>query len=112
MKAPQLNRRLALEDAIRVPDDAGGFTTVWQTLGIHWAQVTPGTGREKAAHNLPRSHVPLRITVRSAPIGAPSRPQAGQRFREGDRFFKINAVTERDQQGQFLTCHAHEEVAT
>lgn len=108
----RLNRQIVLEDPARVPDDAGGFTVVWQALGTHWAHIAPGTGREKAAHNLPRSHVPLRITVRAAPVDAPSRPKPGQRFREGARIFNINAVTERDQTGRYLLCHAQEEVAT
>ena len=109
---PKLNRQLVLEDAHRVPDDAGGFEIAWQALGTLWAQITPGTGREKAAHNLPRSHVPMRILVRAAPVSSPSRPQAGQRFKEGARIYKINAVTEKDRTGRYLLCHALEEVAT
>jgi head-tail adaptor len=33
------------------------------------------------------------------------------RFREGDRAFPIQAVSERDPAGRFLTCFAIEEVA-
>ena len=109
---PKLNRQLLLEDAFRVPDDAGGFSVDWQVLGTLWAQVSPGTGREKATHNLPRSHVPMKILVRAAPVGSPSRPIAGQRFREGTRIYNINAVTEKDEAGRYLLCHAEEEVAT
>lgn len=111
MKAPTLNRQLVLEDAVRVSDNSGGFTVIWTGLGAVWAHVAPGTGREKALHNLPRSHVPLQIYVRAAPVGSPRRPQAGQRFREGTRIYNINAVTERDRGGRFLLCHAQEEVA-
>ncbi|MGB4908701.1 MAG: head-tail adaptor protein, partial [Tabrizicola sp.] len=53
---------------------------------------------------------PYRITVRGTPTGSPSRPKAGQRFREGTRLFLIQAVTERDQFGRYLTCFAREEV--
>ena len=56
------------------------------------------------------SAVPYRVTVRGAPTGAPSRPKAGQRLREGARLFLIQAVTERDQFGRYLTCFAREEV--
>ena len=56
------------------------------------------------------SAVPYRVTVRGAPVGSPSRPKAGQRFREGTRLFLIQAVTERDQFGRYLTCFAREEV--
>jgi len=112
MMMPRLNRHLTLEAPERVPDDAGGFSTDWQPLGTLWAQISPGTGRERATHNLPRSYVPLQIYVRAAPAGSPSRPIAGQRFREGTRIYNINAVTERDKDGRFLLCHAEEEVAT
>jgi hypothetical protein len=55
--------------------------------------------------------VPYRITVRAAPYGAPSRPAAGQRFREGTRIFQINAVAEQGVDALFLTCFAEEETA-
>ena len=112
MNRPELNRKLTLETATRVPDDAGGYDVVWQALGQLWADVKPGTGRERAAHNLPRSIVPLRVTIRATPFGAPSRPFAGQRFRDGSRVYNINAVTESDLAGRYLTCHAQEEHAT
>jgi head-tail adaptor len=50
--------------------------------------------------------------VRGAPVGVPSRPEAGQRFREGSRVYRIEAVAEKDPQGRYLTCFATEEVAT
>lgn len=112
MKTPMLNRQLVLEAPQNVADDAGGFVTEWQAIGALWAQISPGTGRERALHNLPRSLVPLQIFVRAAPAGSPSRPIAGQRFREGSRIYNINAVTEKDRSGRYLLCHADEEVAT
>ncbi|MCE8471036.1 head-tail adaptor protein, partial [Rhodovulum sulfidophilum] len=48
--------------------------------------------------------------VRGAPPGAPSRPAAGQRFREGTRYFHIRAVTEHDARGLYLACYAEEEI--
>jgi len=112
MKSPNLNRKLVLETANRVPDNAGGFTVTWQPLGTIWAQITPGAGREVARHQLPRSRVPLRIVVRAAPVGDSQRPIPGQRFRDGARIFEINAVTEVDRFIRYLTCHVEEEVAT
>ena len=38
------------------------------------------------------SNTAYRITVRSAPYGAPSRPAPEQRFREGTRVFRIEEV--------------------
>ncbi|MFZ3582332.1 head-tail adaptor protein [Loktanella sp. DJP18] len=111
MSLPLLNRKLMLEHAVRTPDQSGGYATVWQALGTLWAEITPGTGTERGANALALSRVPLKITVRAAPVGSDARPGAGQRFREGVRIYSILAVTERDSLARFLICHAQEEVA-
>ncbi|MCK0143403.1 phage head closure protein [Aliiroseovarius sp. F20344] len=111
MKRPVLNRKLLLEEPVRTADGAGGFTTSWQTLGQVWAQVKPGSGRERAAGFATVSSIAFRITVRAAPDGAPSRPKPDQRFRDGSRIFRILAVTEADAGAQYLTCFAQEEVS-
>lgn len=112
MKDVALTRKLLLEEPQKVPDGAGGFTEVWVTLGVLWADVRAGTGREREAAGLfTVSTVPYRITVRAAPHGAPSRPKPDQRFRDGDRLFRIMAVTERDPRGMYLECFAREEVS-
>lgn len=111
MKRPNLNRRLSLEEPVRTPDGAGGFTQSWQTLGELWAEVKHGSGRERAAGFATVSSIAFRITVRAAPDGAPSRPKPDQRFRDGSRIFRILAVTEADAGAQYLTCFAQEEVS-
>jgi head-tail adaptor len=110
MMAPHLNRALGLEGVVRTPDGAGGFTEAWASLGTLWAEVLPGSGGDSLGEERLLSAVPYRITVRGAPAGSGSRPQAGQRFREGARLFLIQAVTERDAAGRFLTCFSREEV--
>ena len=111
MKPPVLNRKLLLETPDRVPDGAGGYTITWVPLGEHWTEIRPGTGRERALEALTISSLPLRITLRAAPEGAPSRPRPEQRFREGARLFRILAVTEADAGARYLTCFAQEEVS-
>lgn len=110
MRAPHLNRALVLEGAVRVSDGAGGYSESWQVLGTLWAAVTPGAGSDVPGEEKVLASVPYRIVVRGAPYGSPSRPKAEQRFREGARIFTILAVTERDPEGRFLTCHSREEV--
>lgn len=110
MRAPHLNRRLVLEAPVRTPDDAGGFSESWVALGEVWAELSARTGRERAVAGGPVSAVSYRIVVRAAPVGAASRPQPDQRFREGARLFVILAVAERDPEGRYLTCFADEEV--
>ncbi len=112
MTRPHLTQQLVLEAAQRSPDGAGGFTAQWIALGMHWAQIMPGTGREIGENGQPLSRQPLRIVVRAAPIANDRRPLAGQRFRQGTRIFAIAAVTELDADGRYLICRATEEVAT
>lgn len=106
MSAPLLTRRLVLEAPQRAADGAGGFSEAWQALGTHWAEVVPrGAGREIGDN----SALKLKITLRATPVGAPSRPTAAMRFREGPRVFDIEAVTEADATVRYLICFATEE---
>lgn len=109
MSGWRFNRRLELEAVQRSPDGAGGFAEVWQALGVVWADVRAGAGREAAGEEVTLSSVPYRVFVRAAPVGAPSRPVPGQRFREGTRRFAIQAVTEANPTGRVLVCFALEE---
>ncbi len=111
MSGVHLSRRLVLEGAVRIADGAGGFTETWTPLGVLWADLRPGTGREKTGQDVALSRLTYRITVRGAPQGAASRPSPGQRFRDGARVFTIHGVTEVVPGGTYLTCFADEEVA-
>jgi len=105
-----LNRKLTLEDLVRTPDGAGGYQEAWETLGTLWAQVKASSGRQTSEEDARLAEVSVRITVRAAPDGAPSRPKPEQRFRDGNRVFVIKAIAETDVAGRFLTCFAKEEV--
>lgn len=111
MKAPRLNRALALEEAAQVPDGAGGFSQSWTVLGHLWAEVSFRSGREADMGGGARALASYRITVRGAPVGSSMRPRPDQRFREGARVFRILSVGEKDPEGRFLTCIAQEEAA-
>ncbi len=108
MSSVRLTRRLDLEERQNVPDGAGGFSVEWVRLGTLWAEVDARSGRENqvAGRDLPLTA--YRIIVRAAPVGAPSRPKADQRLREGTRVFSILAVAEHDTGGRYLTCYAEE----
>lgn len=106
-----LNRQLVLEAPQRSADGAGGFNEVWTVQGTLWAQVRARTGRELTGGGARLSDTAYRIIVRAAPYGSPSRPRPEQRFRDGARIFRIEAVAEADPTARFLTCYAQEEVA-
>ena len=112
MSAPQLSRRLVLEALTRVADGAGGFTATWVAQGTLWADLRPANGRDALGEEVVLASVNCKITVRGAAQGAPSRPVAGQRFRDGGRVFAILAVTEADPAGRHLICFAREEHLT
>ncbi|SCZ71647.1 head-tail adaptor [Epibacterium ulvae] len=107
----RLNRALVLSALDQTADGAGGYHEVWQDLGTLWADVRARSGRIAAQSGTATSLQHYRITVRAAPVGAPDRPQAGHRLRDGARVFLIHAVAEEDADGRFLTCFATEEIA-
>ncbi|WP_372800033.1 head-tail adaptor protein [Paracoccus seriniphilus] len=102
--------RLELEEAQRQDDGLGGYVVIWRRLGVLYGAMDSGSGRRRSAQVGPESVVSWRITVRGARAGDPRRPRAGQRFRLGQRLFRIDAVAEKDSAGRWLTCFATEEV--
>ena len=82
----------------------------WAPVGTLWADVRPRGGREEFIAGQPRPRVKYRVLVRAAPVGAPSRPRADQRFREGARVFNILTVAEHDFGGRYLEIVAEEGV--
>lgn len=106
-RAVKLDRLLTLEDPMRQPNGAGGYIEDWTALGQVWAQVTPRSGRERGDVSTMR----VRITLRAMPLGTPARPLPNQRFREGDRLYQIETVTESADDPRYLVCQAYEEVA-
>ena len=111
MSLPRLTRAMILEAPIRTPDGAGGHQTTWSALGTVYADVKSGTGRQVTDLTAALSKLTCRVIVRAAPIGAPSRPEAGQRLREGARVFRIDAVASYDRGGLYLACFAVEEAS-
>ena len=111
MRHVNLNRHLVLETPERIADGAGGYVQTWRPVGEIWGEIVARTGREIAGGAVQLSSATYRITVRAAPVGAPSRPRPEQRLRCAGRVFKIEAVTDRDPAGRYLTCYATEEVA-
>lgn len=109
MKTPHLNRQLVLETPDMLSDGAGGFVQGWVPVGVLWAEIIARSGREAAHNGAPVSRTAYRITVRGAVIGNDQRPAAQQRFRDGGRILTIQAVTEADSEGRYLTCFAQEE---
>ncbi len=108
MMSPKLNRRLILEERVRVADGAGGFTESWVSKGAIWAKLEARGGAEQQLGARVISVSKFRVITRAAPFGADSRPRPDQRFREGGRTFDILAVGEYDEAGRYLEIWAEE----
>lgn len=106
-----LYRSLVLESVTRQPDNAGGYAENWAALGVIWADIRAGFGRERLAAAATLSYVPYRVIVRAAPVGAASRPLAGQRFFDGARRYLIQAVADYGRDGLYLQCFCKQEVS-
>ena len=106
----KFTRKLTLEAPGRVPDGAGGFSGGWTVLGTHWGSVRAVSGRLERGEEAARSRAGYRITLRAVPPGSASRPEAGQRFKDGSRVFSIRAVWD-DADTRHLICLVDEEVA-
>ena len=104
--APRLNRKMVLEAPVRVPDQAGGYTVVWQALGEVWGAVKASTGRETASDAITLARVPVRITLRAAPAGSSKRPEVDQRLVEGRDIYMITGVADDVVDRRYLTCFA------
>lgn len=111
MNSPRLNMELLLETPERIADGAGGFIETWAPLGTVWGEVTARTGRLVSGEAVAVSATGHRITLRAAPVGHSNRPRPGQRFRMGPRVFRVDAVSEADERGLYLTCQCEEELA-
>lgn len=107
----RLSRLLTLEERVVTPDGSGGSAVSWRALGAIWADMTARAAREDFVAGRPLPRVTYRILVRAAPMGAPSRPAAEQRLREGARVFDILTVTEHDPEGRYLEIFAEEGAA-
>ena len=109
MSAPRATVPLVLERPERVADGMGGYRVEWRPLGVLYAQMRAGSGAERQGEVGAESVVPWRITVRGARGRDPRRPRPEQRFRLGERVFRIEAVAEADAAGLWLVCLAREE---
>lgn len=106
-----LSRKLELEALNRTDNGSGGFDSAWVSLGVHWGAVDPGRGRLETGDGHARSRTSSRITIRAVPPTSPSRPVAGQRFRDGTRVFLIRAVADAPD-ARHLICYTDEEDAS
>ena len=79
-------------------------------MSTHWGAVSAIRGRLERGEEAGRSRAGYRIIIRAVPPGSASRPEAGQRFKDGNRVFLIRSVWD-DADLRHLICLVDEEVA-
>lgn len=109
MGVANLNTPLMLEARQREADGMGGHRVNWRKLGTVHAMLRSSSGGLRGAEVGAESFSRWKITLRAFPAGDPRRPLPGQRLRMGERIFRIDAVSEQDPAGRFLTVSAQEE---
>ena len=98
-----LRHRLALEEAQRVSDGAGGFTETWTTVANVWAAVRPTGGTETVDSGRLAGRVSHVVTMRFRPGVAPA-----MRLRKNARVFQILAAIDEDERHRWLRCLCEE----
>jgi SPP1 family predicted phage head-tail adaptor len=100
----RLRLRLVLERAMKTADGAGGATLVWSEVATVAADVTPVSADERGIGEGFGDLMLHKIVIRNrADI------LAGDRFKLGERLFRIKGVTDPDEDGRYLVCICEEE---
>jgi SPP1 family predicted phage head-tail adaptor len=100
----RLRLQLELQKATATPDGAGGSTLAWATVATIAADMQPvKAGEHEVGEGLSD------LTLQRIVIRHRSDVVAGDRFRLGERLFRIVGVTDPEEDGRYLVCLAEEE---
>jgi SPP1 family predicted phage head-tail adaptor len=100
----RLRLRLALEKPTPVPDGAGGVTITWDVVATIAADLVPQKADERGLGEGVADLTLYRIVIRYRADVA-----SGDRFRFGERLFRIRSVTDADEDSRYLVCIGEEE---
>lgn len=64
IQAGRLRTRVDIQQTIRTPDRAGGFTQNWSTLTTVWAEILPLSGKEVFEQMKSQSNISHKVTIR------------------------------------------------
>jgi SPP1 family predicted phage head-tail adaptor len=100
----RLRLRLTLERATATPDGAGGSTLSWSAVATVPADVAPiGADGRVVGEGL------ADVTQHKIVIRRRTDVSTGDRFRLGDRLFRIRSLTDPQEDGRYLVCLCDEE---
>jgi SPP1 family predicted phage head-tail adaptor len=84
--------RIAIQSAVIVADDAGGWVETWADALTLWAMIEPMAGREVFLSSQLQSRVDARITVRYQSSLVDTTQAAKFRVKFGTRIYNVKAV--------------------
>lgn len=64
IQAGRLRTRIDIQQPVRTPDRAGGFTQNWSTMTTVWAEILPLSGKEVFEQMRLQSKISHKITIR------------------------------------------------
>lgn len=100
----RLRLRLTLEHATVTPDGAGGSALSWSAVATVPADVIAIAVDERAVSEGVADVTQHRIVIRRR-----SDVSTGDRFRLGNRLFRIRSLTDPHEDGRYLVCLCEEE---
>lgn len=104
--AGRLRLRLTLERATPTPDGAGGSTLAWNAVAAVPADVTPVKADERGV-----GEGLADLTLHKIVIRKRAEVFTSDRFRLGERVFRIRSIRDPAEDGRYLACLCEEEGA-
>lgn len=92
-----LNRRVALQMSLDIPDRGGSVSLTWQTFATVWASMEPAAGDRPIGPD--KVDAKLRWIMR---VRFRDDVSTGCRVLWGSRVFDVKRVANEDQRGRFL----------
>ena len=102
----RLRLRLTIETATVTPDGAGGSTLSWSSVATVPADMIPVRSDEREVGEGLADLTLQRVVIRKR-----GDVSAGDRFRLGERLFRIRSISDPEEDGRYLVCLCEEGAA-
>lgn len=105
MRIGDLNKRITLEYATKVPDGMGSFTLTWVAAATVFAAIWPVQGSELVQSMQTDMVINCRIRIRYRSVLRPD-----WRIKYGNRYFNIVSITNPSERNEWLDLYCREAV--
>lgn len=98
-----LRHRIAIEEPLRTPDEAGGAEMTWSLVATTWAEISPKSGREVFESDQLGGRITHDVRLRYRAGLSPK-----MRITHRGRTFDIRHVASPDERREWLICACEE----